>query len=174
MVELEANGLVVRTRNSATHVVQLDADDVQKLFKVRRALEGLVVEEAARCGTPDQVATLRELLNQMRSDAVSGESDQFDERLVRFHRMVWEMADNSYLVDALQRTVLLYFEDSRIRGRSDHNHEYYERVLESHSAILDAIATGDATDSRRAFEDAFQGWYVRALEKHAELRAIGG
>ncbi|MEX1271302.1 MAG: GntR family transcriptional regulator, partial [Acidimicrobiia bacterium] len=143
LIELEAQGLVVRTRNSSTHVVRLDADDVEKLFKVRRALEGLVVEEAARCGTAEQLAGLRELLDGMRSDAEAERSGRFDERLVQFHRHVWEMADNSYLVDALQRTVLLYFEDSRIRRNADHSEAYYRRILDSHSAILDAIASGD-------------------------------
>lgn len=172
LIELEAKGLVVRTRNSSTHVVRLDADDVEKLFKVRRALEGLVVEEAARCGTAEQLAGLRALLEGMRTDAESGRSGRFDERLVQFHRHVWEMADNSYLVDALQRTVLLYFEDSRIRRNAAHPDGYYQRILDSHSAILDAIASGDPAEARRAFEDAFGGWYVRALEKHRQLREI--
>jgi DNA-binding GntR family transcriptional regulator len=172
LIELEAKGLVVRTRNSSTHVVRLEADDVEKLFKVRRALEGLVVEEAARCGTREQLDGLRDLLAGMVEDAEAGQSGRFDDRLVQFHRHIWEMADNSYLVDALQRTVLLYFEDSRIRSTAVHSEEYYQRILDSHSAILDAIAAGDPATARDAFEDAFQGWYVRALEKHRQLREI--
>lgn len=170
LIELEANGLVVRTRHSSTHVVRLDAADVEKLFKVRRALEGLVVEEAARFGTAEQLTSLRVLLKEMRTDADSGRSSRFDERLVQFHRHVWEMADNSYLVDALQRTVLPYFEDNRIRRNASHSDEYYQRILASHSAILEAIALGNPANARMAFEDAFQGWYVRALEKHRQLR----
>lgn len=174
LVELEAQGLVVRKRNSATHVVRLTPEDVEKIFKVRRALEGLVVEEAARNMTPEQADALRGLHGSMEADAGADRSREFDDKLVEFHRRVWEMADNDYLVQALERTVLQYFEDSRMRRNAGeeagHSAAYYRRVLESHLDILEAISSGDPVDARRVFEDAFEGWYIHALEKHSQLR----
>lgn len=176
LVELEAQGLVVRKRNSATHVVRLTSEAVEKLFKVRRALEGLVVEEAAAQATAEQREALGEMLEAMRADARRREADEFDDKLVRLHTLIWEAAGNEYLVQALQRTVLPYFEDSRLRraasgaSRVDHTDAYYARVLESHGAILDAIEAGDPDKAREAFEAAFQGWYVRALERSQALR----
>jgi DNA-binding GntR family transcriptional regulator len=177
LIELEAHGLVVRTRNSATHVVKLTPDAVEKIFKVRRALEGLVVEEASQNATPEQLGELREIHRSMERSAEAGESEWFDELLVGFHRKVWEMADNEYLLQALERTVLQYFEDSRMRRAADggrnHDGPYYRRVLDSHGWILDAIESGDAGRARQAFDDAFQGWYANALEKHGQLRNAG-
>lgn len=178
LVELEAQGLVVRKRNSATHVVRLSPEDVEKIFKVRRALEGLVVEEAARNMTSEQAEALRGLHGSMEADAGADRSREFDDRLVEFHRRVWEMADNDYLVQALERTVLQYFEDSRMRrdaaeGEGGHPADYYQRVLESHLDIVEGIASGDPIEARRAFENAFDGWYIHALEKHSQLRQSG-
>ena len=175
LIELEAQGLVVRKRNSATHVVKLTPEDVDSIFRVRRALESLVVEEASRNATPDQKRQLRGVYGAMKDAAQADASRTFDDRILEFHRCLWDTADNSYLVSVLERTVLPYFMDRRLRTLSrpalptQQAGTYYERVLNSHQGIVEAIEAGDPEGARAAFNYAFDGWYRRALEQQTDL-----
>lgn len=169
LIELEAQGLVVRKRNSATHVVKLTPEDVDKIFRVRRALESLVVEEASRNATPDRKQRLREVFEAMKDAAHADASRTFNDGILEFHQCLWDMADNTYLVTALERTVLPYFMDRSVRLFSmeslqgEQANAYYRRVLDSHLEILESIEAGGPEAARAAFDHAFDGWYRHAI-----------
>lgn len=175
LIELEAQGLVDRKRNSATHVVKLTSEDVDKIFRVRRALECLVVEESSQNATPAQKQRLRGICRAMKDAAQADDGRMFDDQIIEFHRCLWDMADNSYLESVLQRTVLPYFMDRRLRTFSrpvwptQQAGTYYERVLRSHQGIVEAIEAGDPEAARAEFNHAFDGWYRHALEQQTDL-----
>ncbi len=167
LIELEARGLVVRRRNAATHVVQLSAEQVEQIFEVRRVLEGYVIEELARRLDPETSAHLRPILERMHLAAERDAAREFQDLTVEFHMTAWRLVNNGYLLAALERTVLPYFEDGRLRAVSQTAHggglDAYERSLRSHLAVLEAIETGDPVVARRAFDEAVEGWYLHAL-----------
>lgn len=167
LIELEARGLVVRRRNAATHVVQLSPDDVDQIFKVRRVLEGYVIEELAQCRDPEVSNQLRAIYERMRQAADSDDPRGFQDLTVEFHTTAWSLADNDYLLAALERTVLPYFEDGRLRATSKAadggSAETYERSLRSHLAVLDAIEAADPVVARAVFDQVVEDWYLHAL-----------
>ena len=55
-----------------------------------------------------------------------------------------------------------------LRGKAKQG-TYYERVLNSHQGIVEAIEAGDPEGARAAFNYAFDGWYRRALEQQTDL-----
>ena len=62
LIELETEGLVRKKPNAATHVTQLSRSDVDKIHSVRKALEAMAVEEAARRATPEQLDEMERVL----------------------------------------------------------------------------------------------------------------
>jgi DNA-binding GntR family transcriptional regulator len=62
--ELAAEGFVQSERYGGTYVATLDADAAQDLLNVRAALEPLAAAQAARRRTPEQLETLRRLLDE--------------------------------------------------------------------------------------------------------------
>ena len=48
IIQLEAEGFITKWPNTSTHVTRLSLAETEKIFAVRKVLEGFAVEEAAR------------------------------------------------------------------------------------------------------------------------------
>jgi DNA-binding GntR family transcriptional regulator len=104
-------------------------------------LEGLAPRHAAEHATPREVEELREILGRMRERLDAGDLPGASDQNARLHGRLLEIARhataqrlvgtlNSQLVRFQYRTIL-------VPGRS-------ERSFAEHSAIVDAVAAGDA------------------------------
>ncbi|GBC85184.1 putative D-xylose utilization operon transcriptional repressor [bacterium HR11] len=100
---LEQRGLVVHIPHRGTVVTNLSEDDIRQILAVRRPLEVLALELARQHATPSDEPELRDLLDRL---AAAGEKDdllEYHELHAAFHRRVWSLSRNRYLVDTLER-----------------------------------------------------------------------
>jgi DNA-binding GntR family transcriptional regulator len=147
LVRLAQEGLVVHERNRGARVRYVDETEAVEIVLARAALEALAVRQAAERATPDDVAELRAVLEQMRARLDEGDLLGASAENAVLHSKLLELSGNrtairlvaglkSQLVRFQYRTIL-------VPGRS-------ERSFEEHSAIVDAVAAGDADAAEAA------------------------
>jgi DNA-binding GntR family transcriptional regulator len=157
MIELEAEGFLTKTPNSATHVTTLSRAQAEKVFAVRRVVEGLAVEEACRVAGPERVAGLERAAREMMEHARTRDSRSFNRADMCFHQALWQAAENEYLEIALKRALMPYFAFGAIRISSQDSADL-DRDASLHMAIVEAIRRRDPEAARRAYENAIVEW----------------
>ncbi|MDZ8172864.1 GntR family transcriptional regulator [Microbacterium xanthum] len=137
---LAAAGLVVQQSPRLTVVSEIDADDIRRLFEVRRALEETAARLAARRGSPDAFRVIGDALSRVDLTAASGR-EAYDALIADFDAAIDDAVDNDYLVSPLRavRTHLV-----RVRRMAREQPARLEASVHEHRLIADAIARGDA------------------------------
>jgi len=140
--ELENRGLVVRRHNCGCSVIQLTPREAARICELRRVLEPKVMEWAAERITPPAAAALRKQLVEVRDAAANSDWSRYFQEDLKFHRMIWQVADNSYAVRALETVVGSLFASGIISSRDAARINLRAEVAK-HQRLLDAICHGD-------------------------------
>jgi DNA-binding GntR family transcriptional regulator len=140
---LQQEGLVTAGHRARLRVCSLSETDVQELFRVRAALEGLAVQQIiASDDRRSAVADLRRALTGF-DDANADFSAHVDADLA-FHLHLCRLSGNSMLVDAWR------FLEGRIRIVLSSAGRHRAQVMMSrtrHEQIVDAIERGVVTEA---------------------------
>lgn len=163
LIQLSREGLIEILRQRGFRLRKLTAPERTEVFGLRLALESFVIERLANEASADDIAELRELLEQQRS-AIDNPPRflEIDERfhllmprllgLDRTHQMLLTLRGVMWLIGEIALTV---------RERAPH-------VLAEHTAIVDAIEAHDARRATKAIKDHL-ATTLEASEKVAEL-----
>ena len=103
LIQLEHHGFVQRTPYKGTTVTKLEPEDIKQIFRLRVELEGLAIEWARENVTDADIKELQLVIARMKRAAAELDMDQFYESDLDFHRKIWIMSGNRYLVDTLER-----------------------------------------------------------------------
>jgi len=142
---LAAEDLVMLAPRRGMFVADISITDLQKIFEARMVLEAFCAQLAAQRATPDQLAEMAVVVQEM--DHVSDGDNRalmaIDER---FHGLLYEAADNEFVADTLKRLHALsfrlwYLVLDRLGG--------VRAAMEQHKAITEALM---ARDEMRAAE----------------------
>src|SRR5574340_886566 len=157
LIELESEGYIVKKTNLGTYVTKMNLEDVEKVYRVRGALESLAVAEAARNGTPEQVEKLKRIYRNMLEAARAKDVRKFNREDMQWHSLVWEMTGNEYLIAALRRAVLPYFSFTAIRIATVDPHSLV-RDAKGHLPLLEAIEAPAPERAQQAFAATAEDW----------------
>ncbi len=157
LIELEGNGLVAKKPNSATYVTKMNLEAAEKIFAVRRILEGFAFEEAARLATAEQIKHLEELYLKLLDAARTQDCRAFIQVDYDLHEMIWQISGNAYLEAALRRVVLPLFAFTAIRIVVGSPLDLLQDA-QSHLPLLEAIKSKDPKAARNVFMVALQEW----------------
>jgi DNA-binding GntR family transcriptional regulator len=147
---LEHQGFVRKNGNRGTYVTQYSDEDIRKNLEVRTILEAFAVQNAARNLSDQDAEELRGIIADMQDCATRYDRPAFHKADVAFHRKIWEIADNSFLLATLERITFSVFAFSLIqRNPSD---AVFTHVVEQHQSILDGLLTRDPRKARRAYQ----------------------
>ena len=138
---LEADGLVVAQSPRRVVVRQFSRIDVEELFDVREALEGLAAEQACRRADPAALRHLKQAVAEGAQALAAGHIDEVAEANLRFHQEVVALAGNALL------SSMLYQVEDRMRWLFRQN-EDWDRLLQEHRRLYEAIASGDPERAR--------------------------
>lgn len=144
---LEQAGLVRIEKNRGVFVRQLSIEEANEIFEVRAALDGLIGRLAAKRIRPEQLARARDIVDRMHAAVRARDADAYFPLNIEFHAVLAEASGNRALLSNYQRIVNelnLYRRETLARDPKN--------ILissESHEAILDAIARGDAALAQR-------------------------
>jgi GntR family transcriptional regulator, transcriptional repressor for pyruvate dehydrogenase complex len=122
---------------------------VAQIVEVRRALEGEIAALAAERATPQQIAAIRQALATIET-AVAAGGDGVDQDLA-LHRAIAEASGNPQFGRLLGFLEQYLREAMRVtRGNEARHRVFADAVRSEHSALVEAIAAGDAEAARRA------------------------
>ena len=144
---LAAENLVLSDRARGMVVHAPDVDEIEDVFVMREALDGLAARLAAHRVTPSELARLRLIVDSMRDAVINDRREQIVLANQRFHDVIYAAAGNRMLArvasdlrDYVRRFSTLPFASP---GRVEH-------VLTEHEAILDALERHDPEGARQA------------------------
>ena len=156
LIQLEHDGYVQKTPYKGTTVTKLKRRDVERAFRLRVELEALAIEWAKENATPANVRELQAIVEKMKRAARQLDLNQFYESDLAFHQKIWEMSDNPYLIESLERIVTPLFaffvmKTSRERG------SYIESAA-AHEKIAQAFPKMSAAALRKLMRESVEGW----------------
>jgi DNA-binding GntR family transcriptional regulator len=141
---LEAEGLVSFTPRIGARVAEVDEEDVEELYLVRAALEGLAARLAVRNMTETDLQALHEAFDEMAAALARADFAAFSQWDREFHRRQFAASGRPGLV----KKILEHWDAGRrifaITPRTQHS---MRAAFEAHRAILEAV---DARDPRAA------------------------
>jgi DNA-binding GntR family transcriptional regulator len=147
LAALAREGLVRSVPHRGYQVPSLSAGEIQEIYELRDALEGLAARLAAQRGGPELAQSLEETLNRQREAARAGDLEAYGNLDLAFHRLLWEASGNQRLrrmAENLDGQVrLLISTSAAVPGR-------LPQALEEHRVILTRIASADPAGAETA------------------------
>ncbi|WP_410640834.1 GntR family transcriptional regulator [Amycolatopsis sp. lyj-346] len=158
---LEAEGFLVVQSPRRVVVRQLARVDVEELFDVREALEGLAAGLAAERAGAAELTRLERVLAEAARATARGDAARITVLNSRFHDEIVAIAGNALLSTMLQPL------EGRLRWLTSQN-EHWAELLDEHRRLYDAIASRDADRAKVSAVD-----HVR-VNREVTLRSLFG
>jgi phosphonate utilization transcriptional regulator len=159
---LEESGLIRQEKNRGAFVREIDLDEAAEIYDVRAGLDATAGRLLAPRITPEQVAALRALADEMQEVAGRNDVDRFHRLNLAFHDRLIGFADNRSLSEIYQRLVKQL---ALFRRRNLLVPQAIPLFADEHSAIVDCLAAGDATASGEALYRHAQGGKARMQQQ---------
>lgn len=172
LIELEHRGFVQKFPFKGTSVTKLSPAEIDHIFKLRVELESLAIEWAKKNATPADIEELRQLAQGIRDGAEEMHLASFYENDIAFHRKLWEMSGNPYLVDTLERLVVPLF--AFFLMRNDRDRENYVESADNHFQIVEDLPSLEAPELRRVVKESMTRWKDEMVERLFPERADDG
>lgn len=162
LIELEHQGFVQRTPYKGTTVTKLSPTDIQRIFRLRVELEALAIEWAKEHVTEDDLASLRQTIRSMEQAAIDVDLTLFYEADLAFHRKIWNLSNNPYLADALERVVVPLF--AFFLMKTSRRRNSYVESASMHASIVEALPQKSAAELREMVKQSLAGWKDEMLD----------
>lgn len=156
LLELEHQGYVQKIPYKGTTVTKLERRDVEKIFRLRVDLESLAIEWAKENVTPTDLEDLRNITAKMKEGAQALNLDQFYQNDLDFHRKLWEMSGNEYLVECLERIVAPLFAFFLMKDRRER--ESYLFSAAQHEKIVESLPRLSGAKLRVLMKNSVSDW----------------
>lgn len=154
LIELEFLGFIERQGPRKTRVTLLSRDAIADIYRVRMVLETLAVELVVTQKVPD----LRECWNaalRMESAAKAGDSGEFYQGDLEFHRALWRASNNQSLQSCLEQLVPKLMTFSIIQ-KAHPAPEKLEEIATVHRRLLEMISAGNVAASIKMMSDSMR------------------
>jgi DNA-binding GntR family transcriptional regulator len=147
---LASEGLVELLPNRGARVMPMTLTDTAQTFEVLRALEGLAGELAGARASEDDVARLRDLHERMRACYQRGDRERYFELNQSIHAEILRLSGNAVLA-ALHDKLNLRMR--RARYSANVSQPRWDRAMQEHDLILEALAAGNGKRLRSLLEE---------------------
>ncbi len=156
LIELEHQGYVQKVPYKGTTVTKLERREVEKIFRLRAELESLAIGWAKENVTPEDIEYLRGVTGRMKAAAKTLDLDQFYQNDLAFHRKLWEISSNEYLVECLERIVAPLFAFFLMKDRRT-GVSYISSAVQ-HEKIVEALPRLSGAKLRALMRDSISEW----------------
>lgn len=146
---LAAERLVELSPNRGASVVALSRSDVEQLFELMGALEGLSGQLAAQRRTPAELAAIRALQAQMLDAHARSDLPAYYAANRRIHETINRCARNAALTETYAS---INTRIQNLRFRSNFNRVKWDIAVREHQAMLEALEAGDGEALRALLE----------------------
>ncbi len=137
---LEQEGLAITIPRKGAIVAGMTEKDMQDVLEIREALEELSVQVACDKITNEEIAKLRENMENFETSLKSGDLKRMAEADVEFHDVIYQATDNPKLINMLNnlREQMYRYRVEYLKNPSNH-----EQLLREHEAIYRGIMEKD-------------------------------
>lgn len=151
LLQLEHLGLVVRVQDRGTTVTKLSRSEILQMMEVRRYLEQMAFQLAAKHSGPELVKNLMAHLKRMKS--LVSKKDHFGvaEEDFGFHKTVWRASGNAVLAQTLERLCIAVYAFVSLKRHAAG--ETMVSAVKSHKKLLDALVSRDEVRIHKAVEE---------------------
>ena len=156
---LEETGLIRQEKNRGAWVREVKLSEAADIYDVRAGLDACAGRLLAQRITPEQLLTLREMTQAMRS-VHADEISRFHELNLRFHDCIVTMTGNAILTGHYRKLCKLL---ALFRRRNLLAPMAIPHFAEEHSAIVDLLEARDALGVSEALYAHAQGGRQRML-----------
>jgi DNA-binding GntR family transcriptional regulator len=147
---LEKEGLLVNEARKGWRVYMLDLEDIEDIFELKIAVEGMLVRKAAECTDTSLRKDLAEALAEMRTAVREDDPDAWLQSDIHLHNILFLMANNERaeqivrnLNDQWHRIRLGY---AALQGRT-------EKSVGEHEAFVHSVLAGDAAKAEQQMRE---------------------
>lgn len=163
LIELEQQGYVQKVPYKGTTVTRLERSNVEQIFRLRAELETLAIEWAQASVTPEDIEYLRGVTTKMRAAAQALDLAQFYENDLAFHRKLWAMSGNTYLVECLERLVVPLFAFFVMKNRRQR--QSYLASAAKHAELVEALPQLSRAKLRALMRDSLANWQTEVMDE---------
>jgi DNA-binding GntR family transcriptional regulator len=156
LIDLERQGYAQKVPYKGTTVTKLAQHDVEKVFRLLVELESLAIDWAKENVTPADIEDLRSIAAKMKEGARAHDLDQFYQNDLAFHRKLWEISGNEYLVECLERIVAPLFAFFLMKDRRER--ESYLFSAAQHEKIVEALPRLSGAKLCALMRDSISDW----------------
>ncbi|MBO7170492.1 MAG: GntR family transcriptional regulator [Clostridia bacterium] len=118
-------------------VIGVGEQDLEDIYDIRLALEGLAAAKAAECITEERLAELKEVLELQEFYVSKKDAEHIRTTDSRFHSLIYRATGSSAYDDTL---ALLHRKTQKFRKASVENSSRAEASVQEHRAVYEAIA----------------------------------
>jgi DNA-binding GntR family transcriptional regulator len=146
---LHADGLLDFVTHKGAVVASMDAADVEELFAIRSELEALALRRAAETVTPEQLAHLRALLDEMAAAERDGDMEAYGRLNRAFHMAAYAAQPYRRLLAMIES---LWDSTDWCRRIFRADADSVRASSAEHEAIYAALAAGDGDAAAHAVQ----------------------
>lgn len=172
---LEEAGLVRQEKNRGVFVREIPLEEALEIYDLRAAMDELVGRRLAETITPEQMKTMKGLVERLEAAARASDADAYHLANLQFHDTLVEFAGNRKLAGVYRRLVR---ELALFRRRNLLDETVLPHSAAEHRAILKAIGSGNAEQAGRVMYEHVMESRERALQgeraRTQPLRARAG
>ncbi|HAZ19314.1 MAG TPA: GntR family transcriptional regulator [Clostridiales bacterium] len=147
--QLEHEELVRTIPNKGAVVIGISIKDIEDMYTIRIAIEGLAAQWAAESATPDRIAQLREIVELQEFYSVKNEPVQIWQLDSRFHSLLYTICGSRILKHTLG-TFHNYVQKGRELSISAEGR--ITALVAEHRAIYEAIVAHDSLKAKELTE----------------------
>ncbi len=138
--QLEQEGLIENITNKGAYVLGFEKQDVEDLYEIRQAVEGVAIKWAIERISEDERIQLQEIYELMEFYTQKKDINKVMDINTRFHEAIYTATKSRFMTQIL-RAYQLYVEKTRQVGM--YHESLLEETLKEHKSILDCFFTQD-------------------------------
>ena len=162
--QLELDGLVENIPNRGVVVLGISKQDIEDIFEIRTAIEGISAKWAVDRITNEELASLKEVYELMEFYTFKKDVEKFAELNTRFHEIIYKATKSRYLEQVL-KDFQYYMKKTRRKSLQVEGRIYHS--LSEHKEILDAFLARDKEWAERALSN-----HVKNSKKNVNINSI--
>lgn len=143
--QLELEGLVRSIPNKGVYVIGFSARDIDDMFEIRLALEGLAIEFAIDRMDEEHLNKIKEIFELMEFYTMKDDQKKIALLNIEYHDAIYQATRSQYFAQLLKDINYYVSVTSR---HSISQPERLDTALEEHKAIFDAIIAKDKKSAR--------------------------
>jgi DNA-binding GntR family transcriptional regulator len=169
---LAQEGLLIQDAHRGVVVFVPTREDLQENYEIRIPLEALATELAAKSITPQELAELDEMLDEMRKALRSGDLARYGLELnPALHFAIYAAARRPRLFEIIEqlREACAAYMQVLVAHEQRHPPEYVRKAHREHEDIVEALKAGAAKRAAKAMAQHLQHSSDRILASLSEL-----